>query len=144
MQGPVRGMPGSQWEGATNADVLGEITEALGGPPERGKLYRLTVALSSGHPASCIAEYCGLGLEAPGHAPHDLTDGEPVLLFAIRNPVLPANAKNGTTDNPWHVWPLDITHISPAQPGDLDRPMSYRMEGEELTGATAPGRPPIQ
>lgn len=31
-----------------------------------------------------------------------------------------------------------------AEPGDLDRPMSYRQEGEELTAATAPGRPPTQ
>ena len=38
---------------------------------------------------------------------------------------------------------LDVHYIAPAEPGDLDVPMHYRVEGAP-TMLSAPGRPPVQ
>ena len=129
--GPFRGLPGTKWEGLTNEDVMAIIAEALGGPPKRGELYRLSVGQGThGQPAGFIAEYVDTGREFYGNG-----RAEYALRFIIRNPKLPPHAENGTADNPYVVWPLDILHLSPAQPGDMDTP--YRLvEAMELPDGT--------
>ena len=88
----------------------------------------------AGTPAQSIGEYLGSTrevLELNGYA-------EPVLLFALRNPVPPT--VSGTREQPLRLWPLDVHYIGPAEPGDLDVPMHYRVEGAP-TMLSAPGRP---
>ncbi len=120
-------------EGATNADMLAEIRAVLGGPPRRGALYRVRFA---DHHPGFIGEFVGMG--------RDMVTGypEPALRFVIRNPMLAATAGDGSREHPFALWPIDIEHISPAEPADLERPMSYDVEGEPP--ARVPGRPPVQ
>jgi hypothetical protein len=122
-------------EGATNADMLAEIRAVLGGLPRRGTLYRVRFPQADHHPGF-IGEFVGMG--------RDLVTGypEPTLRFVIRNPVLPATARDGTREHPFALWPIAIEHISPAAPADLERPLSYRVDGEPP--ARAPGRPRVQ
>jgi hypothetical protein len=124
--------------GLTNDEALAVIVEELGGPPERGKLYRLRYGQGEqAEPAQCIAEYAGLA--------NDYLTGrlEHALRFIIRNPALPADAKNGTREHPFILWPLDVDSIAPAEPGDLDTPLIFRYD-DEPRAQPAPGRPPIQ
>jgi hypothetical protein len=122
-------------ESATNADVLAEIRAALGGLPKPGALYRVRFWQADHHPGF-IGEFVAMG--------RDMVTGysEPTLQFVIRNPVLAANAADGTREHPFALWPMDIEHISPAEPADLERPMSYHVEGEPP--ARVPGRPRMQ
>jgi hypothetical protein len=135
---PFRGAPGSTFEGATNDEALAAIVQAIGGPLVAGSLYRLRYGQGlAGTPAQSIGEYLGSTrevLELNGYA-------EPVLLFALRNPVPPT--VSGTREQPLRLWPLDVHYIAPAEPGDLDVPMHYRGEGAP-TMLSAPGRPPVQ
>jgi hypothetical protein len=87
------------------------------------------------HHPGLIGEFVGMG--------RDLVTGypEPTLRFVIRNPVLPATARDGTREHPFALWPIAIEHISPAAPADLERPLSYRVDGEP--SARAPGRPRV-
>lgn len=136
--GPMRGMPGSKWEGATNEEVMLAIGEVLGGPPERGKLYRVTFGQGvAGTPVNGIFEYAGVAREfyANGQAEH-------LLRLIMRNPVPPVGAKNCSAEDPLLLMPLDVHYIAPAEPGDLDVPMHFQTEGEPA--ARAVGRPPIQ
>ena len=125
--------------GLTNDEALAVIAEVLGGPPERGQLYRLRYGQGEQGKttAQCIAEYAGLA--------DDYLTGRPehALRFIIRNPVLPAGAQNGTREHPFILWPLDVDYIAPAEPGDLDTPMIFRYDNEPKAWP-APGRPPIQ
>jgi len=151
--GPFRGMPGTKWEGMTNAECLAGIREMLGGPMIRGNLYRLIFGQGyEGRPVGMIVEYVGLDAE-------HWTNGavEPALRFIIRNPVLPAPAPGakpddakypeaeashrGTPADPIALWPLDVHYIAPAEPGDLDKPMGYRVAGEPDTHRPFPGTP---
>lgn len=137
MAGPYRAPPGMANEGMTNEDALAAMAEALGGPPERGALYRVILAQGDeGNRSRFIGEYVGLGVES--------FDGrtEYATRWIVRNPVLPANAANGTAENPWTIWPLDILGIAPAEAGDLDTPMHYRSEGDPEP--RTPGKVPRQ
>lgn len=132
-------MPGSTWEGATNVEILAAIREALGGPPQIGALYRITYGQGLAmEPGSAIMEFMGFTTDRIAGG------AEPALTFAVRNPVLPLTAPFGTTAHPLVLWPLDIIHISPARPGDLDVAMQYRQEGDTQTLRFAPGIPPTQ
>lgn len=153
MQGAYVAPPGSFHEGATNADMLQVLAEVLGGPPERGGIYR--VKMMQGDPpreVAFIGEYLGLaleqGLNEAGRAAYE----EPVMRWAIRNPVLPPTPPdfrpgpngqgNGSPEYPLLLWPLDIAYIARAEPGDLETPMHYQVEGEPP--ARSVGRPPVQ
>ncbi len=135
LAGPSRAGPGMLHEGATNADLLAEIRAALGGLPTRGALYRVRFWQADHHPGF-IGEFVGMG--------RDMVTGypEPTLRFVIRNPVLAAAAADGSREHPFALWPIDIEHISRAEPADLERPMSYDVEGEPP--ARVPGRPRVQ
>lgn len=143
MTGPYVARAGSWGAGLTNEDALRVLVEDLGGPPERGALYRVGIVQGAdGAHRQFIGEYLGLvkdrGLDESGRTVVD----EIAFAFAVRNPVLPADAPNGTREHPFIIWPLDLWHLSPAEPGDLERPMTYVTEGSgEMP---PPGRPPIQ
>ncbi len=154
-KGPRPVTPQRAWEGAyvapegmhgaglTNADALAVLVDMLGGPPERGALYRVgAVQGAEGRRVRFIGEYLGLatdqGIDSTGRAAFE----ETAMRWVIRNPVLAADATHGTHDDPWILWPLDLWHLSPAQPGDLEYPMAYRVEGEPE--ARPLGRPPVQ
>jgi hypothetical protein len=123
-------------EGVTNDEALAAIAEVLGKPPERGALYRVRFGQGSPpRPVQFIGEYLGLAEDYVTGAP------EIAMRFAIRNPVLPADAPHGTSENPFVIWPLDVQYIAPAEPGDLDTPLSYRVEGEDTM--PPPGRPRV-
>jgi hypothetical protein len=136
LAGPYRGLPGTRYEGRTNRETLGVIQDMLGGPPERGKLYRVRFAQGlAGAPSQVIGEYVGLRRDMATGYP------EPALGFVFRNPVLPANGGPGTSrNNPFPLWPLDIEYIAPAQPGDLDTLGHYQVEGEAVAQAPGPSR----
>jgi len=121
--------------GATNADMLAEIRAVLGGLPQVGALYRVRFWQAAHHPGF-IGEFVGLGRDTITGYP------EPTLRFVIRNPVLAATAADGTREHPFALWPMDIEHISLAEPADLERPMSYAVDGEPP--ARVPGRPRLQ
>ncbi len=133
LSGPYRNA-----DGVTNEEALAAIVEVLGAPPERGALYRVTVGQGlERRPSSFIGEYAGLRVDRSPDGREEVG-----TQWIVRNPVLPVDAENGTEANPWPVWPLDIQHISPAQPGDLDKPMHYRQEGQEQ--GPVPGRSRVQ
>jgi hypothetical protein len=143
MTGPVVGFEGTHGAGATNHEVLAEIVEALGSPPVRGHLYRVVMLQGEeGNKVAFIGEYLGLVEERRYDGAGQIALLETALWFAIRNPVLPAETEYGTRENPLVLWPLDIWHLSAAQPGDLEKPMHFKVEGEE-SGRT-PGRARIQ
>ncbi len=133
--GPSRAGRGMLHEGATNADMLAEIRAVLGGLPKPGALYRVRFWQADHHPGF-IGEFAGMGRDMATGYP------EPTLRFVIRNPVLRANAGDGTPEHPFALWPVEIEHISAAEPADLERPMSYDVEGEPP--ARVPGRSRVQ
>jgi len=133
--GPSRAGRGMLHEGATNADMLAEIRAVLGGLPKPGALYRVRFWQTDHHPGF-IGEFAGMGRDMATGYP------EPTLRFVIRNPVLPANAGDGTPEHPFALWPVEIEHISAAEPADLERPLSYDVEGEPP--ARVPGRSRVQ
>lgn len=136
---PLLGMPGSRWEGFTNDQILGVIRVVLGGPPEVGELYRVTMAQGlNGRPGNAIMEFCGFTTDRIGRL------REPALLFAIRNPVLPLESPYGTREHPLVLYPLDILFIGPAELSDLDVPMAYHQQGDPATLIAAPGTPRVQ
>jgi len=133
--GPSRAGRGMLHEGATNADMLAEIRAVLGGLPKPGALYRVRFWQTDHHPGF-IGEFAGMGRDMATGYP------EPTLRFVIRNPVLPANAGDGTPEHPFALWPVEIEHISAAEPADLERPLSYDVDGEPP--ARVPGRSRVQ
>lgn len=80
-----------------------------------------------------IAEYVGL---VEDHVRGSAYPAELALSWVIVNPTLPVEAGNGTRDNPYILWPLDIWYLQPAEPGDLDRPITY------ITAGSGEMRPP--
>ncbi len=70
---------------------------------------------------------------------------EPVLRWVVVNPVLPDIAGNGTSQNPFALWPLDIEEMSPAKKGDLERPMDYQLElGTSRAPSASPRRSTVR
>jgi len=141
MQGPAVAPEGSLVPGATNAEALGGIVLQLGGPPVIGDLYRLgifgrvgTMMGSETTKVSLIAEFLGLAVDEMLDESGRIAVSEPAMLFAIRNPVLPHEISCGTRENPLVVWPFDIWHLRPAQPGDLKMRMPYKIVGEGALG----------
>lgn len=133
MRGPYR-----DEEGVTNDDALAAIADRLGGPPERGALYRVGMRQGlEGRKVQFVGEYVGLAREQSEDGGSEI-----VMRFAIRNPVMPADSQHGTAENPLILWPLDVWHLQPAQPGDMDTPMHYRMDDEPTH--RIPGRPRVQ
>lgn len=142
MTGPYVAPDGGWGAGATNAEALEAIVGVLGHPPQRGALYRVGIVQEGDAKRQFIGEYLGLvrerGLDKSGRVAID----EAALSFAIRNPVLPVGVGNGTREHPLILWPMDVWHLSDAEPGDLDHPMAYRTEGSQEM--PPPGRPPVQ
>jgi hypothetical protein len=136
MRGPYVAPKGTHGEGLTNADALAVLIDVLGGPPLLGALYRVAMWQDAEtEEVRFIGEYVGMAEDRmPGYT-------EPALRFVIRNPVRAADADSGTRAYPFAVWPLDISHLSSAQPGDLEMSMRPpRKQGE----APAPGWPPVR
>ncbi len=127
--------PGSHHEGATNDEALEAIERVLGEPLHHGALYRVSYRVGDKNP-TFIGEYVGLG--------RDMVTGfpEPALGFVIRNPVLPATARQGTLEDPFPLWPLDITAIRLATPSEIAEPMHFDVQGEPP--ARVPGRSHVQ
>jgi hypothetical protein len=101
--------------GRTNAEVLREY-----GALDRGSLYRVGFRQGlEGDEAQFIGEFTGLTETS------DLP-GEVHYGFIMRNPVLP----DGSAPEPFHVLPIDVWHLSPAEPGDMDTLLVARIEGE--------------
>jgi hypothetical protein len=118
---------------STNAEALAAIEQVLRGLPRAGALYRIMFGQGpEGRPTAFVGEFVGLVRDM----------GEPALAFILRNPVPPINAQNGIRKEPFILWPLDVLHISPAQPGDLDTPMHYHRDGEP--DARTPGNARLQ
>jgi hypothetical protein len=142
MTGPYVGPAGLRGAGTTNDDALQAIVESLGGRPVRGDLYRITMAQGpEGHEVFFIGEYLGLAEDRALDQAGQAEVVETVLQIAIRNPVLPLGAY-GTSEKPLILWPLDIVDMSPAQAGDLDTPLAYKVEGEKAL--RLPGRARVQ
>ena len=90
MQGPYVAPEGTHGAGVTNAEALAVIVEVLGSSPVVGDLYRVgLVQGAEGHKVKFIGEYRGLALDQGLDAKGRVALLEPVLLFVIRNPVLP-------------------------------------------------------
>jgi len=129
----ARGRPGTIGAGMTNAECIEGLREVLGGPPIVGNLYRLRVIQGTeGYKGQCIAEFRGFVTDRVTGYP------EPAMSFAVVNPTPAADAPDG--GHPWIVWPLDIDHMSPAEPGDMDTPLAPRVSGEPVA-RPIPGTP---
>ena len=137
--GPYVAPEGEHGAGLTNAEALDVIVELLGGPPIVGGLYRVgMVQGQEGRKVQFIGEYLGLAEDRGVDEAGRTAVVEPALLFAVRNPVPPAEASYGTAANPLLLWPLDIWYLRQAEPGDLETPLHHRVTGEEI--GPPPGR----
>ena len=136
LPGPYVAPEGSLHPGATNMDALEAILRVLEGPPEQGRLYRVTYGHGEHHP-TFIGEYVG--------CTRDMLTGypEPALRWIIRNPALPSHVGNGTEADPFAIWPVDIEHIVPAKPSDMEQALLFEVEGEPALRAPE-GRPPAE
>jgi hypothetical protein len=101
-------------DGRTNAEALAALSLDLHGLPEPGHLYEVGVRASDGQANQrFIGEFVGFVQDrARADAPH----AEIALAFAIG--IL--GQAPGARAEPLLLWPLDIGHLSLAQPGDSD------------------------
>lgn len=148
MQGEYVAPEGMNNAGLTNSEALALILEMLGGTPVRGELYRVGMVQHwEGHPegrrVGFIGEYLGMGTDAGIDEQGRTARAEVSFRFAIVNPTLPATADYGTREHPLILWPLDMWHLSPALPEDMQGTMHYAVEGEPEP-ARVPGKVPVQ
>jgi hypothetical protein len=119
-------------DGATNAEALARLSLAVGGLPERGMLYRLTVGQSPDARAVLVAEFLGF---IQDRLTADAARGEIALVFASGD--TPASPDGeGSTENRLVLWPLDIAELAPIPPSDPD----VSRASTARNGALKPGR----
>jgi hypothetical protein len=125
----ARHVPYRTTDGAANAGALAALSLSLPGLPEPGRLYHVGVRQDpDGAEAEFIGEFLGFVQDRTATA---TTHGEIALTFAIHEPG-PSGGAVGTPDDPYILWPLDVSHLWPADPDprDLRTPRTQSLEDE--------------